>query len=241
MLAARGPCVVPDNTRMPEDFLPLSGAAPPGGLTAPAWPRLVLGSTSVYRRDLLQRLGLPFETCSPRVDETPLPGEAPSALALRLAQAKALDVATQLRARGMGDVLVIGSDQVADLNGAALGKPGHLEGALAQLQAMRGREVAFHTAVSIMRPLTRYEATRLVSVRVRFRQLSDDEILAYLHAEQPFDCAGSAKAETLGIVLLDAIESSDPTALIGLPLIATSAMMREAGADPLAWRAAGQA
>lgn len=198
------------------------------------WPRLVLGSTSPYRRELLSRIGLPFETCAPRVEETALAGELPRDLAWRLAQAKAQDVARQ----GHGDILVIGSDQVAELNGQALGKPGTHERAKAQLQAMRGQRVLFHTAVCVVRPHTGYAGTRLNTVAVTFRHLSDADIETYLQAEQPYDCAGSAKAESLGIVLLDAIESDDPTALIGLPLIATSQLLREAGADPLSWRTA---
>jgi len=207
-------------------------------LSPTTWPRLVLGSTSPYRRELLSRFGLPFDTCSPRVDEAARPGETPKDLAWRLALAKANDVVEQMREGAAADVLVIGSDQVADLNGQALGKPGTHERAVAQLQAMRGQCVSFHTAVSVVRPATGFVQTRLSTVRVTFRDLSDADIDTYLHAEQPYDCAGSAKAETLGIALLSRIESDDPTALIGLPLITTSALMREAGADPLQWRAA---
>jgi septum formation protein len=195
----------------------------------------VLGSTSPYRQELLGRLGLPFEACAPQVDEAALPDEAPPQLAWRLAQAKATEVSARLAAQGE-DVLVIGSDQVADLNGQALGKPGSHERAVAQLKAMRGRRVLFHTAVCISRPRTGFLQTRLSTVDVRFRALSDADIETYLQAEQPYDCAGSAKAETLGIVLLSAIHSDDPTALIGLPLINTTMLMREAGADPLRWR-----
>lgn len=202
-----------------------------------AWPCLILGSTSPYRRELLGRFGLPFDTCAPRVDEAALPGETPHDLAWRLAQAKAGDVVAQMRDKGPSDVLVIGSDQVADLNGQALGKPGTHERAVAQLQAMRGQCVRFHTAVCVMRPALGFARTSLSTVQVHFRDLSDTDIETYLHAEQPYDCAGSAKAETLGIVLLSRIDSDDPTALIGLPLITTSTLMREAGADPLRWRA----
>jgi len=201
---------------------------------APAWPRLILGSTSPYRRELLARLGLPFECRAPRVDETPHQNERPGDLAWRLAQAKAQDVADQHQ----GDVIVIGSDQVADHDGQALGKPGNHDRAVDQLRAMRGKTVYFHTAVSIVRPLAGYAQTHMSTVEVRFRALSDTDIETYLIAEQPYDCAGSAKAESLGIVLLDRIQSEDPTALIGLPLIHTARLMREAGADPLAWRAA---
>ena len=188
---------------------------------------------------MLSRFGLPFNTCAPQVDETALAHETPQALAWRLALAKANDVAAQMLAGSRdADVLVIGSDQVADLNGQALGKPGSHERAVAQLQAMRGQCVSFHTAVCVVRPATGFVQTQLSCVQVTFRDLSDADIDTYLHAEQPYDCAGSAKAETLGIALLSRIESDDPTSLIGLPLITTSALMREAGADPLRWRAA---
>ena len=210
----------------------LAAPAPPSPPSL-AWPRLILGSTSPYRRELLARLGLPFECGAPRVDETPLQNERPDDLAWRLAQAKARDVADQHQ----GDVLVIGSDQVADLNGQALGKPGNHERATAQLRAMQGQTVYFHTAVSVIRPLSGYVGTHLSTVKVHFRALRDTDIETYLIAEQPYDCAGSAKAESLGIVLLDQIQSDDPTALIGLPLIHTARLLREAGADPLAWRA----
>lgn len=202
------------------------------------WPTLVLGSTSPYRRELLARLGLPFQTRAPRTDETPQGGESPRSLAMRLAQAKARDVANQMAAEPADDVLVIGSDQVAELHGQPLGKPGDHARATAQLHAMSGQDVLFHTAVCVCRPSTGFEATRLHTVAVTFRQLDADDIETYLQAEQPYDCAGSAKAESLGIVLLDRIRSDDPTALIGLPLIDTAALMREAGADPLRWRTA---
>jgi septum formation protein len=190
-----------------------------------AWPRLILGSTSVYRRELLSRLRLPFDVRAPDVDETPLPGEAPPALAQRLAYAKAEAVAAEFA----DDVVVIGSDQVANLNGQCLGKPGHLAGARAQLQAMRGQTLVFHTALCVMRPRTGHVATRVVDITVRVRELSDAEIDTYLALEQPFDCAGSAKVEALGISLLDAVHSDDPSALVGLPLIATHQMLRDAG------------
>jgi septum formation protein len=201
------------------------------------WPRLILGSTSPYRRELLARFGLPFDMCAPLVDETALAGEAPRGLAWRLAEAKAGEVAMRLAATG-DDVLVIGSDQAADLDGEPLGKPGTHERAAEQLRAMRGRRVLFHTAVCLMRPATGFKQTRMCTVDVRFRALSETAIETYLRAETPYDCAGSAKAEALGIVLLSAIHSEDPTALIGLPLIATADLMCEAGADPLQWRAA---
>jgi septum formation protein len=192
-------------------------------------PRLVLGSTSPYRRDLLQRLRLPFDTDAPRVDETPRPGEAPAALALRLALEKAHEVA----ARHPGAV-VIGADQVADLAGQTLGKPGSHGRAVAQLQALRGRRVVFHTAVAVVRADTGFAQALLAPVTVTFRDLTDAEIEHYLQLEQPYDCAGSAKCETLGIALLEAIESDDPTALVGLPLIRTCALLRQAGIEPLA-------
>jgi septum formation protein len=191
-------------------------------------PLLILGSTSVYRRELLARLRLPFEVHAPDVDETPLPGEAPAALAQRLALAKAHAVA-----RLHPDAVVIGSDQVADLDGQPIGKPGTHERAVAQLRSMSGRSVVFQTAVAVVCARSAHVGTALAPVRVRFRHLSADEIELYLRAEQPYDCAGSAKSETLGIALLDAIESDDPTALVGLPLIRTCALLRAAGIDPL--------
>ena len=192
-------------------------------------PSLILGSTSRYRRELLERLRLPFEVRSPDVDETPQDGEAPAALALRLALAKAHAVAAQAP-----NAVVIGSDQVADLDGRPIGKPGNHERAVAQLRSMRGKSIVFQTAVAVVHRQAGFEASALVPVRVRFRELSDDEIEHYLRAEQPYDCAGSAKSEGLGITLLTAIESDDPTALIGLPLIRTGELLRQAGIDPLA-------
>jgi septum formation protein len=192
-------------------------------------PRLMLASTSRYRRELLERLRLPFDVVAPEVDETPQPGETPAAMAERLAHAKAAAVARQ-----HPQAVVIGSDQVADLAGAPIGKPGSHERAVQQLRSMRGQAVVFHTAVTVMRAATGFERSVRVPVTVRVRALRDDEIEHYLRTEQPYDCAGSAKAETLGIALLDAIESDDPTALVGLPLIRTCAMLREAGIDPLA-------
>ncbi|WP_334135432.1 Maf family nucleotide pyrophosphatase [Tepidimonas sp.] len=189
-----------------------------------AAPPLVLASTSPYRRELLQRLRLPFQTCPPQVDETPYPGETPAALARRLARAKADAVAQQ-----HPHALVIGSDQVADLDGTPLGKPGTHERAMAQLRAMRGRTVLFHTALAVVCHASGYAAEDTAVVQVRFRDLRDDEIERYLHAERPYDCAGSAKSEGLGIALLEAIVSDDPTALIGLPLIRTARLLRAAG------------
>ena len=184
--------------------------------------KLILASTSVYRRELLERLRIPFKIISPKVDEAPLPGEGTLNLALRLAKAKAAIVA-----KDHPDAWVIGSDQVADLCGAALGKPGNFERAMAQLQLMRGATVTFHTALCLMHGET--ETTLSIPTEVTFRKLSDEILEAYLHAEEPYDCAGSAKSEGLGISLLETIESDDPTALIGLPLIALSGLLRDAG------------
>lgn len=191
-------------------------------------PLLILASTSRYRLELLERLRLPFEVVAPQVDETPLPGEQPAALAQRLALAKAHAVALQ-----RPDAVVIGSDQVADLDGEPIGKPGTHERAVVQLQRMRGRRVTFQTAVAVVRADRAYARVQLAPVGVSFRALGDAEIEHYLRTEQPYDCAGSAKCETLGIALLTAIDSDDPTALVGLPLIRTCAMLREAGLDPL--------
>ena len=191
-------------------------------------PSLILGSTSRYRRELLQRLRLPFEVAAPEVDETPLPGEAPAALALRLALAKAHAVALR-----WPNAVVIGSDQVADLDGQPIGKPGNHARATAQLRLLSGRQAVFQTAVAVVRADTGFAQALLAPVSVRFRDLSDAEIEHYLRLDEPYDCAGSAKCETLGIALLDAIDSDDPTALIGLPLIRTCALLRAAGLDPL--------
>jgi septum formation protein len=185
---------------------------------------LILGSSSPYRRELLGRLQLPFSVVVPDVDESAQPGEPPAQLAQRLALAKAQAVALQ-----HPQALVIGSDQVAELNGQALGKPGSHERARAQLQAMSGQSVCFHTAVALCCLDSGYSASALAQVRVQFRMLQDDEIERYLLAEQPYDCAGSAKSEGLGIALLERIESDDPTALIGLPLIHTARLLRGAG------------
>jgi len=198
-------------------------------MTAPTARPLVLGSTSPYRRELLARLRLPFDVASPEVDETPLPGEDPGVLACRLALAKAQAVAARFPA-----ALVIGSDQVADLAGEALGKPGTHERAVAQLRRMRGQTVVFQTAVAVVCVETGFAQVELAPVRVRFRDLADAEIEAYLRAETPYDCAGSAKSEGLGISLLESIENDDPTALIGLPLIRTARLLRAAGLELLA-------
>lgn len=190
-------------------------------------PSLLLASTSRYRQELLSRLRLPFTAVAPEVDESARPGEAPGALAERLALAKAHAVA-----KAHPEAIVIGSDQVADLGGEALGKPGTHAAAAAQLRRMSGREVVFQTAVAVVAP--GLAAIERAEVRVLFRELSDAEIEHYLLVDQPYDCAGSAKVETLGIALLSAVHSDDPTALIGLPLIRTCALLRRAGLEPLA-------
>ena len=189
---------------------------------------LVLGSTSPYRRELLSRLKLPFQTAAPEVDETACPNEAPLELARRLALAKAHAVAAQFP-----QAVVIGSDQVADLAGESLGKPVTHERAVAQLRQMRGHMVVFHTAVAVVCAATGFEQLEVAPVKVTFRNLSDAEIESYLRAERPYDCAGSARSEGLGIALLDAIDSDDPTALVGLPLIRTCRMIRAAGVKVL--------
>jgi septum formation protein len=185
---------------------------------------LVLGSTSRYRRELLSRLNVPFEVAAPDVDETPLADEAPAALAQRLALAKAKAVAAKFP-----KAVVIGSDQVADLHGQPLGKPGTHERAVSQLRQMRGQTVIFQTALAVVCNETSFVQQDIAAVRVVFRDLSDAEIENYLRIEQPYDCAGSAKSEGLGIALLERIDNDDPTALIGLPLIRTARMIRAAG------------
>lgn len=192
-------------------------------------PQLILGSTSAYRRELLLRLRLPFSVESPQVDETPLAGEPPAALAARLALAKAQAVAARFP-----DAVVIGSDQVADLNGQSLGKPGTHARAVVQLQQMSGQTVVFQTAVAVVCQRSGFCEQALAPVRVQFRALTDTEIENYLQAEQPYDCAGSAKSEGLGIALLRRIDNDDPTALVGLPLIRTAALLRAAGIHLLA-------
>jgi septum formation protein len=185
---------------------------------------LILGSTSRYRRELLERLHLPFEVQAPEVDETPLAGEPPEALARRLALAKARAVAAR-----HPEAVVIGSDQVADLAGEPLGKPGTHDRAVEQLRRMRGRTVIFQTALSVVCQASGFEMSDLAAVRVRFRALTDAEIETYLRLEEPYDCAGSAKSEGLGIALLESINNDDPTALVGLPLIRTARLLRAAG------------
>ena len=202
---------------------PTSSHSPASAQEGIARP-LILGSTSRYRRELLERLGQAFTVVAPNVDETPRPNELPSALAQRLALAKARDVA----ARHPG-AIVIGSDQVADLNGEPLGKPGTHERAVEQLRRMSGQTVIFQTALSVVCLDDHFEESDLAAVEVRFRSLADAEIKRYLRAEKPYDCAGSAKSEGLGIALLEAIHSDDPTALVGLPLIRAARLLRSAG------------
>ena len=190
----------------------------------PSPRRVVLASTSRYRRALLERLGIPFECADPQANESPLPGEAPAALALRLAEAKARAVALR-----SPDALVIGSDQVASCEGALLDKPGTHENAVRQLTAMSGKTASFDTAVVVIDTRSGKLGGRVVSCHVTFRSLSPAQIEAYLRREQPYDCAGSAKAEGLGISLIACIETGDPTSLIGLPLIALTELLAEAG------------
>lgn len=189
---------------------------------------VILGSTSRYRRELMNRLQLPFEVHAPEVDEAVHPGETPRALAQRLALEKAHAVAARFP-----EAVVIGSDQVADLAGEALGKPGDHPRAVAQLRKMRGQTLVFQTAVAVVCHATGFAESDIAPVRVVFRNLGDDAIERYLRAEQPYDCAGSAKSEGLGIALLEAIDSDDPTALVGLPLIRTCRMLRAAGIELL--------
>jgi septum formation protein len=197
----------------------------PDSLNRP--PRLILASSSPYRRELLERLRVPFDVVVPAIDETPLAGETPEVTALRLAQAKARAVAGGL---GTSEAaLVIGSDQVATYDGLQIGKPGTHANALAQLQAMRGREVQFHSALCLLDSRSGTVQSADVITRVQFRDLPDATLEAYLLAETPYDVAGSAKSEGLGIALLEAIHSDDPTALVGLPLIALSRMLLAVG------------
>lgn len=186
--------------------------------------KLVLASTSAYRRELLQRFGLPFEVARPDIDESPLPGETPQATAERLAVEKARAVAGQFE-----DALIIGSDQVAHMGDTRFGKPGTVERAVAQLQSMSGRTVVFHTALAVLNTRSGRVQLDAVPTEVRFRSLSSDEIVRYVNRELPLDCAGSAKSEGLGITLLDALAGDDPNALVGLPLIALARMLRNEG------------
>jgi septum formation protein len=194
---------------------------------------LVLGSTSAYRKGLLLRLGVPFETAAPGVDEAVLPGEAPRDTALRLAEAKARAVASRY-----GAALVIGSDQVADAGGVAMGKPRDRDDAVAQLTALSGRAIVFHTGIALVDAGSGRCHRRLVDVTTRFRTLTRDTIEAYVDRERPFDCAGSVKSEGLGIALVEAIDNDDPTALIGLPLIAVVDLLRAEEVDVVRWASA---
>jgi septum formation protein len=213
---------------IPTSPTPRPTPAPPPAPNTHPIARLILASSSAYRSELLARLRLPFEALAPDIDESALPGELPGATALRLAQAKAQAVAARVPG-----ALVIGSDQVATLDGAQIGKPGDHDAALRQLQQMRGRQVVFHTALCLWdgRLKDPQQASQLQDIEtiVTFRDLPDHELDAYLRIEQPYDCAGSAKNEGLGIAILEKVDSSDPTALTGLPLIALVGMLRKAG------------
>ena len=191
-------------------------------------PQIVLASTSKYRCELLSRLGLPFEVASPGVDEIPLPNEAPQNTARRLAEAKARAVAARFP-----QAILIGSDQVAVLDGMTLGKPGNHANAVRQLKAVRGKEVVFHTALCLCNAASGRAETRVVPYYVRFREYSDTQIERYLLREQPYDCAGSARCEGLGIVLIAQMRGNDPNALIGLPLIALTEMLAAQGVSVL--------
>lgn len=188
--------------------------------------KLVLASTSAYRRMLLERFGLPFDTARPEVDEAPLPGEAPPLTAERLAEAKARAVAAR-----HPDALVIGSDQVAHLGAEVFGKPGTVDRAVAQLRRMSGQTVVFHTALAVLNTHSGQLQRAAVPTLVRFRTMTEAEIVRYVEKERPLDCAGSAKSEGLGITLLEALSGDDPTALIGLPLIALARMLRAEGIE----------
>ena len=216
----RGPAVKPGRCLavIAASLLPLQNGQPSVETLMP----LILASTSRYRRELLERLRLPFHISRPDIDEQSASGESAAAVACRLAVAKAQVIAAQ-----QPDAWVIGADQVAALDSELLGKPGNRDTAIAQLTAMSGRQVHFHTAVCLLREAVMLEAADLTVVQ--FRTLHAEEIKRYVDVEQPLDCAGSFKAEGLGISLFESIESSDPTALVGLPLIALSRMLREAG------------
>lgn len=186
--------------------------------------KIVLASTSKYRRELLQRLEIPFETDKPETDESPLPDETPAGTAMRLAIEKAHAVAGR-----HPDALIIGSDQVASVGAERFGKPGTVARAIEQLRQMSGKAITFHTAVCLLDAQSGAAPVICVPTEVRFRELSDSEIERYVAREMPLDCAGSAKSETLGITLLDHIRGDDPNALVGLPLIALCRLLREAG------------
>jgi len=209
--------------------MPAKSIVKPGQPAAAAGRPLILASTSRYRRMLLERLGLAFDAVAPDVDETPLAGETPAATAFRLAKAKATGVA-----RAHPRALIIGSDQVADWQGQPVGKPGTHENAVAQLRALSGQTVVFHTGIALLDASTGACQTALVDVRSTYRHLTPEEIDGYLQRDQPYDCAGSVRSESLGIALFERIESDDPTALIGLPLIQLARMLHAAGVAVLA-------
>ena len=190
--------------------------------------QLVLASTSAYRRDLLNKLQLPFVVAAPHIDETPLPGETPDSAALRLSICKAKAVAADFPS-----ALIIGSDQIASLNGNYIGKPGNHANAVAQLRLMRGQSIIFYTALSLYNSAADRLQSCVVPTTVRIRNLSDSQIEQYLHKDQPYDCAGSARSEGLGIAIMDSMTGTDPNALIGLPLIALTGMLANEGWDVL--------
>ena len=192
---------------------------------------IILASSSRYRRALFERLGVPFEAIAPDIDETPRANETPAGTALRLAEAKARAVAAT-----RAHALVIGSDQVADLDGRLIGKAGSYEGAIAQLRALSGRTVTFHTGVALCDSDSGRCRATLVDVVSTFRELTDEEIADYVTREQPYDCAGAVKSERLGIALFERIRADDPTALIGLPLIAVVDLLRAEGVAVVGWR-----
>ena len=189
---------------------------------------IILASTSPYRRELLARLGLPFAVANPQTDETPLPDESPESLALRLSEAKARAVASEFP-----DALIIGSDQVATVDGKIYGKPGNHERAVEQLRTLSGKTVNFFTGLCLYNARTGLAEVRGVPTLVGFRHLSDSEIENYLHREPAYNCAGSAKSEGLGIALLSSMQGNDPNALVGLPLIALCDLLRNQGVSVL--------
>lgn len=193
--------------------------------------QLILASTSPYRKELLNRLRVPFEVIAPQVDESTLPNEMPQAAALRLSALKAKAVSGQFP-----NALIIGSDQLASLNGQHLGKPGNHAAAVAQLQLMRGQELIFYTGISVYNSLHHRIQSQVIASHVRIRALSDAQINTYLTLDQPYDCAGSARSEGLGIAIMESLSGNDPTALIGLPLIALTHMLAQEGFDVLSPR-----
>ena len=195
---------------------------------------IVLASTSTYRRELLRRLRLPFDVLAPGVDEAPLAGEAPRATALRLARLKA-----EAGSRARPGTVVIGSDQVADLDGRPLGKPGSFDAAVEQLVAMNGRSVEFHTALAVLDGRRATIEVDCVTTTVTYRRLERAALAAYVRLDEPYDCAGAARIESLGVCLVEAVRADDPTALIGLPMIRLTAMLQRCGLDALAPRPPG--